>query len=95
MNLDDLEKFVVDREYEAIPEVYPDDFGDIPQVPSMVQKLLEFAQLEIQNKRMQDTDRTLKTLSYGLSSDEEDELDPIEFRHQTEAGWLDSSISVA
>ena len=50
LNLDDLEKFVVDKEYEAIPEVFPNDYGDIPIVPSMLQKLLDFINVEVHNK---------------------------------------------
>ena len=42
LNIDELEKFVEDREYLAIPEVFPDDYGKIPTVPSPIDKFIEF-----------------------------------------------------
>ena len=36
LNVEALETFISEKQYEAIPDVFPEDFSDIPNVPSML-----------------------------------------------------------
>ena len=50
IDLDELERFVNNREYEDIPDVFPEDYGKIAGVPSMFDGAFEVLQSEINNK---------------------------------------------
>ena len=47
LNLEDLETFVVNRDYEDIPKALPEDFGEIPPVPGVFDILQEYVQNEV------------------------------------------------
>jgi hypothetical protein len=47
VNVDDLEKFVEDREYLDIPNVFPDDYGKIPEPPQIYKYFLDLLTHEI------------------------------------------------
>ena len=50
IDIDEIEKFVNDREYEAIPEVFPNDYGKIANLPSMWDGVYDILKSEIKNK---------------------------------------------
>ena len=47
LNIDNLETFVINREYEDIPNVLPEDYGDIPSPPSFMDIAREYIDREM------------------------------------------------
>ena len=50
IDIEAIEKFIVQKEYEDIPDVFPEDYGDIPKQQSLWESLYEAMQIEIHNK---------------------------------------------
>ena len=50
IDLDELERFVTEREYEAIPDVFPEDYGKIGDIPSIFDGMYEMVLKEVKNK---------------------------------------------
>ena len=47
LDVDELENFVLERQFEDIPEVFPDDFGDVPPFPTAIDMIKRILELEI------------------------------------------------
>ena len=50
LSVEALEAFVAEKQYEDIPKVFPEDFGDIPSVPSMIDTLKEMVLADINQR---------------------------------------------
>ena len=48
-DLDSLETFVMNREYEDIPQALPEDHGEIPPMPGVFDVVKEYVQQEVIN----------------------------------------------